>query len=82
MSRASTEIQLDLDAFYSLRRQAATNGGIAEYSMDSGQGRHSVKQITLGEINATIRQLEGELNSADAETSGPTSARFDRGGGY
>lgn len=76
------DIQLDLDAFYALRRQAALNGGIAEYSVDSGQGRHSVKQITLGEINATIRQLEGELNGADSETTGPTSARFDRGGSY
>jgi hypothetical protein len=48
--------------------------------MDSGQGRHSVKQITLSEINATIRTLEGEIASSNDESTPPTSTRFDRGG--
>ena len=76
MSRPADQIQLDLDAFYTLRRNAALNGGIAEYSMDTGQGRQSVKRLTLSEINATIRQLEGELN--EAQNGGPVFLTFDR----
>ena len=74
--RSATDIQLDLDAFYALRRTVGTNG-IAEYSVDSGQGRQTVKRLTLSEINTTIRQLEAEL--IDASSDGNTySARYNR----
>jgi len=79
MARSATEVQLDLDAFYTLRRTAATNGGIAEYSIDSGQGRQSTKRYSLKEINDTIRQLESELLEATTD-GGPTFVTFDRGG--
>ena len=76
MSRSADEIQLEIDAWNAALLQMATNGGIAEYSMDTGQGRQSVKRLTLSEINATIRQLEGELNDS---TSGTMFVTFDRG---
>lgn len=69
MARSVTAIQSDLDAFYALRTQAATNGGIAEYQIDSGQGRQSVKRITLGEINSTIKALNEELAEASGDFS-------------
>ena len=78
MARTVDAVQADLTAFYSLRSQAAANGGIAEYSMDTGQGRQSVRRITLPDINATIRQLEAELLDAQSD-GGPTIITFDRG---
>lgn len=77
MSRPLSDIQADLDAFYALRRQAATSGGIAEYSIDTGQGRQSTKRYTLKEITAVIRDLEAEANEAQT-SGGPVFINFDR----
>ena len=74
--RSPADIQLDLDAFHDLRRTAAISG-IAEYSMDTGQGRQTVRRLTLSEINQTIRMLEAE--ALDASSTGNTySARYTR----
>ena len=74
--RTPADIQLDLDAFFALRRTAAISG-IAEYSMDTGQGRQTVRRLTLGEINQTIRMLESE--ALDATYTGNTyAARYTR----
>ncbi len=76
MSRSATDIQLDLDTFHALRRTCGTTG-IAEYTVESGQGRQSTKRYTLKEINDTIRQLEAEL--LDATNDGNTySAGYNR----
>lgn len=77
MARSATAIQSDLDAFYALRTKAATNGGIASYQIDTGQGRQQAAMISLSEINKTIATLEEEL----AEASGSfdnVSVRFAR----
>ena len=73
MSRAVTDIQLDLDAAYVARR-AAMNA--EQYATDTGQGSMSVRR-NLAEINRTIIMLEGEL--VDARSSGPISVSFNRG---
>jgi hypothetical protein len=78
MARPIPDIESDLAAFRALRTKAAISGGIAEYSVDSGQGRQSVRRVTLSEINVTLRVLEAEL--LDAQTDGgPLSITFDRG---
>ena len=76
MSRSADEIQLEIDAWNAALLQMATNGGIAEYSMDTGQGRQSVKRMSVSEIQARIRQLESELN--EAQNGGPVFLTFDR----
>jgi len=75
MARSATEIQLDLTAAYAARR-ASLSGG-EEYSIDSGQGRQSVKR-PLASINATIRELEAELLEAESG-GGPVLITMDRG---
>lgn len=75
MSRAASAIQSDLDAFYALRTAAATNGGIAEYTVDTGQGSQRVRRFSLAEITQTIRDLEAEMLQATGNTY---VARFDR----
>ncbi len=78
MSRSAAAIQSDLDGLYAMRSAAIANGGIYEYSMDSGQGRQSVKRMTLLDINHAIRDLEAEqLDASDSSNSFP--ARFVRG---
>jgi hypothetical protein len=75
--RNAAEIQADLAIFRALLTQAGTNG-IAEYSLDSGQGRQSVKRYTLKEIRQQIREYEGELQAA-LTGDGPVFITFDRG---
>ncbi len=62
MARASSLVQADLTIAYAARI-AALNGS---YTMDTGQGRQSVTR-DLNAINATISQLEVELQGALAD---------------
>ncbi|MBL8966886.1 MAG: hypothetical protein JNG85_07750 [Spirochaetaceae bacterium] len=78
MSRAASAIQADLDGLCAMRSAAIANGGIYEYSIDSGQGRQSVKRMTLLEIGKAIRELEAELLDA-SDTGNTFPVRFDRG---
>jgi hypothetical protein len=65
--RAAAEIQADLTAAYESRRIALTS---QEYSLDTGQGRQQVKRASLRDINQMIRDLELELDQAQAAESG------------
>jgi hypothetical protein len=65
--RSSTDIQADLDAAYIARRTALS---AQEYSLDTGQGKQSVKRASLSDINKTIRELELELAQANDAASG------------
>jgi hypothetical protein len=65
--RTVTDIQADLDAAIAARRTALS---AQEYSLDTGQGRQSVKRANLSDINKTIRELELELESAIFTESG------------
>jgi hypothetical protein len=69
MARAVADIQTDIALFETLRTKAATSG-IAEYTEDSGQGRTSVKRITLGEIRTALFDLHDELLDAQDEAAG------------
>ena len=60
-------IQADLDAAYVARRSALD---AASYSLDTGQGRQQVQRAELTQINATIRELESELQGAVEDASG------------
>lgn len=66
MARTATEIQADLTAARAARLKALE---ATSYSLDSGQGRQTVTR-NLAEINKTIRFLEDELASVDADASG------------
>lgn len=79
MSRSVDAIQADIDLFVGLRSQIGVNG-IAEYTMDTGQGSQRVRRVSVAEIRQTLRDLEAEL--LDAQTTGPVSVTFDRGGRY
>lgn len=70
MARSVTDISLDLAAAYAARRKALE---AEEYSIDSGQGRQSVRR-SLVNIERTIRVLEAELN--DATSNGPVFVRY------
>jgi hypothetical protein len=63
-ARTVAAIEADLALFRGLRTTAATNGGRAEYSLDSGQGRMSVRMASPGQLTQTIRDLEAELVEA------------------
>ena len=64
MARPSAAVQADLTLAYSARL-AALNGS---FTLDTGQGRQSVTR-GLNAINATISQLEVELQTALADES-------------
>lgn len=76
--RSAAAIQADLDSLYAARSVAIANGGIVEYSRDSGQGRQSVKRMSILELNRAIRDLEAELADAQDEGRAPTSLGWDR----
>ena len=78
MSRPVAAIQADLDSLDAMRTAAIANGGIYEYSKDSGQGRQSVKRLDLLQIGKARRELEAELADAQAEGTPPTSIGWDR----
>jgi len=67
MARNATEIQEDLDAAIASRRAAMQ---AQSYSMDSGQGRQQVTRVDLKTLNATIRELQNELETANADANG------------
>lgn len=71
MVRPIAEIEADITLFEGLRTQAGTHG-IAEYSIDSGQGRQSTKRITLAEIRQTLIDLNEELAEAQSVEAGYT----------
>ena len=56
-------VQADLDAAYAARRAAL----LGNYSLDTGQGRHSVTRPDLDKINALISDLEADLASCSGE---------------
>lgn len=60
MARTVAAIQADLDLYHALLTSAGSTG-IAEYTLDSGQGRQTVKRYTLAEIREAIRYFEDEL---------------------
>lgn len=65
--RSTTDIQTDLDAVRAARIKAVT---AQSYNLDSGQTRQGVVRANLTEINKTIRQLESELERAEAADRG------------
>lgn len=77
MARSVAEIQVDLDAAYTARRMALTG---QEYSLDTGQGRQSVKRANLKDISEMISGLQAELEDAQAESVGLITGSFQRHG--
>ena len=66
MARSTTEIQLDLDAWYAARRSAANGKSI---TISTSAGSRTVSQYDLDDINAIISQLESELEAASGATA-------------
>jgi hypothetical protein len=58
MARSAAQIQIVLDAYYAAQLGLATH---QSYSLDTGQGRQTVTRADLPSINATIAQLEAEI---------------------
>lgn len=69
MARPVSEIQADLDVAYAARRKALE---AEAYSQNSGQGSLSVTR-SLQHINETIKQLESELDGAQADAAAGSS---------
>ncbi len=69
MARSATEIQVDLDAAYTARRNAYA---AQSYSMDSGQGRQQVTRVDLNALEKSIKNLEAELRDAGSAADGFT----------
>jgi len=68
MARSSADIKIDLDAAVDARRKAMSG---QEYSIDTGQGRQSVRRADLNQLNATVNMLQAEYESAlDDEQNG------------
>ena len=65
--RSIADIQTDLDAVRAARIKAIT---AQTYTLDTTQTRQSVTRANLTEINKTIRQLESELERAEAADRG------------
>lgn len=76
MPRSAAAVQADIDALCAMRTAAIAAGGIYEYQIDSGQGRQTVKRMTVLEIGRAIRDLEAELLDASGNTF---PVRLDRG---
>lgn len=78
LNRTTTEIETDLAAARAARIKTLT---AQSYNLDTGQSRQMVMRANLTEINKTIRQLEVELERAEARErgdSGITTLRFRR----
>lgn len=73
MARTVTEIQADLVIARAARVKALD---AEEYSIDTGQGRQSVRR-SLPNIERTIRSLEAELLEAQSD-GGPIVVTMDR----
>lgn len=69
MARSVTDIQADLDAAYLARRTAFQ---AQSYSLDTGQGRHSVTRVDLKALSQEIKNLEAELAGATDAANGYT----------
>lgn len=76
--RSSIDIKADLDAALTARRTALQ---AQSYSLDTGQGKQTVQRADLTSINKTIRDLQTELDQAqavEAGDSGVTAGSFQR----
>ena len=67
--RSAADIQADLDVAYAARRTAMS---AQSYSIDSGQGKQTVERASLSDIQKMIRDLQAELEQAQAYESGDT----------
>jgi hypothetical protein len=68
MARSSADIKIDLDDAVDARRKAMLG---QEYSIDTGQGRQSVRRADLNQLNATVNMLQAEYDAAlDDEQNG------------
>lgn len=60
-------------AAYKCARNRILAGGVSEWTTRDGDSSRSVKNLSLSEIEATIKELEAEIASLVAQISGDCS---------